>query len=162
MILVPQPGIELGFSAVRVWSPNLGTAREFPPFHLLYPFVCQQILKFQVLTSRGILIWPRRHSTVLVPRTPWALPSPSAFLPFPHSVTPVPSFTLVFSIPSSQLPFLCSQEGNHEQVRNNSFHCFFIAMQHVSYLVFTCICKNDEDWRDSSGRIFGKWERDGK
>ena len=29
-ILVPRPGIEPGPSAVRAWSPNHWTAREFP------------------------------------------------------------------------------------------------------------------------------------
>ena len=29
-ILVPQPGIEPRASAVEVWGPNHGTAREFP------------------------------------------------------------------------------------------------------------------------------------
>ena len=32
-ILAPQPGIEPGSSAVRMWSPNQRTSREFPQLH---------------------------------------------------------------------------------------------------------------------------------
>ena len=38
-ILVPQPGIEPGPLAVKVWSPNHRTAREFPmPVYFLFFF----------------------------------------------------------------------------------------------------------------------------
>ena len=67
-ILVPQPGIEPQSSEVEMWSLNHWTAREFPPFHLLHPFICQHILKFRVPTSGGILIWPCRRSTMSVPQ----------------------------------------------------------------------------------------------
>ena len=33
--LVPQPGIEPGFPAVKAWSPNRSTTREFPTSVLL-------------------------------------------------------------------------------------------------------------------------------
>ena len=35
-ILVPQPGIEPRPSAVRAWSPNHWTTREFPGGYLIY------------------------------------------------------------------------------------------------------------------------------
>ena len=45
-ILVPQPGIELGPSAVRVQSSNHWTTREFPASHIQLSFL--QLYKDQV------------------------------------------------------------------------------------------------------------------
>ena len=60
-ILVPWPAIELGPSALRVWSPNLWTAREFP---LCYPLYYNSIC-FLWWSGTKLAISPRYTYNVL-------------------------------------------------------------------------------------------------
>lgn len=46
-------------------------------------------------------------------------------------------------------------------MRNNLFHCFFIAKRYANNFIFICIYKNDED-RASLGEYFGNGKEIGK
>ena len=106
VILVPRPGIKLGPSAVKVWSPNHWTAREFPTMPL-FKNIFIQFLKvtFHLQLSQNIGYIPHVVQYILVayltPNSSY-LPLPSPYCP-PLLVT-----TSLFSISVSLHLFFCN------------------------------------------------------
>ena len=91
VILVPRPGIKLGPSAVKVWSPNHWTAREFPTMPL-FKNIFIQFLKvtFHLQLSQNIGYIPHVVQYILVAYlTPNGL---YLLLPYPY-IAPPPSLS---------------------------------------------------------------------